>query len=54
MVTCMVRIETGFKMPHFDCNKFEKAVDMKSIWNKDKLLKEWKESIFVTINKKDK
>jgi len=48
----MVRIETRLKMPHFDYNEFEKAVDVRSIWNKEKLLKEWKESIFVTNDKK--
>lgn len=48
----MVRIEAGLEMPHFDYNEFEKAIDVRSIWNKEKLLEEWKESITVHVYKK--
>jgi hypothetical protein len=49
----MVRIEAGSKMPPLDCNEFEKAVDVRSIWNKEKLLEEWKESSIVRVYNKD-
>jgi len=52
MMTCMVRIEAGLKMPHFDYNEFEKVVDVRSTWNKEKLLEEWKESIIVPVYRK--
>ena len=52
MMMCMVGIEAGLKIPHFDYDKFEMAVDVRSVWNKKKLLEEQKESIFVTIDKK--
>jgi len=48
----MVRNEAGLKIPYFDYNEFEMAVDMRSIWNKKKLLDEREESIFGTTDKK--
>jgi hypothetical protein len=41
MRSCMVRIESGLKMPHFDYYEFQKAIDVRSVWNKEKLLEEW-------------
>lgn len=52
MMICMVRNEAGLKIPYFDYNEFEMAVDMRSIWNKKKLLDEREESIFGTTDKK--
>ena len=49
----MVRIESGLKMPHFDYYEFQKAIDVRSVWNKEELPEEWKESIIVPIYKRD-